>query len=228
MVILKVENIKKSYRTPDGGRQEILDIPLLEIEDDDHVAIRGASGSGKTTFLNIIAGIVKPDSGSVFLHDTEVTSLRESRRDRFRAANIGYIFQTFNLIQGLTALENVALGAWFGSGNSVARSREMLERVGLGNRLHYYPRALSVGQQQRVAVARALVNKPRLVIADEPTGNLDPDFAREAMTLIREQCTTEKAELLLVSHDPRILDQFETVIPFESINRAFKPSPVTA
>jgi putative ABC transport system ATP-binding protein len=228
MVILKVENIKKSYRTPDGDRQEILDIPLLEIEDDDHVAIRGASGSGKTTFLNIIAGIVKPDSGSVFLHDTEVTSLRESRRDRFRAANIGYIFQTFNLIQGLTALENVALGAWFGSGNSVARSREMLERVGLGNRLHYYPRALSVGQQQRVAVARALVNKPRLVIADEPTGNLDPDFAREAMTLIREQCTTEKAELLLVSHDPRILDQFDTVIPFESINRAFKPSPVTA
>lgn len=220
MAILKVANLIKSYTSPDGQTVTVLDIPALELEENAQMAIRGSSGSGKTTFLNIIAGILRPDSGSVHVRGTEISRLSESERDRFRAGNIGYIFQTFNLLQGLTALENVALGAWCGSRTNPERCREVLEKVGLGNRMDYYPRALSTGQQQRVAVARALVNKPGLVIADEPTGNLDPEFARDAIDLIRTQCREENAELLLVSHDPRILDQFDSVIPFESVNRA--------
>ena len=220
MAILKVSNLVKSYVSPDGQNVTVLDIPALELEENAQMAIRGASGSGKTTFLNIIAGILRPDSGSVYVRGTEISGLSESKRDRFRAENIGYIFQTFNLLQGLTALENVALGAWCGPRTNPDRCREVLEKVGLENRMHYYPRALSTGQQQRVAVARALVNKPGLVIADEPTGNLDPEFARDAIDLIRTQCREENAELLLVSHDPRILDQFDSVLPFESVNRA--------
>lgn len=220
MAIVQVQNIRKSYRTPDGGMQAILDIPSLNIEGDEHVAIRGTSGSGKTTLLNILSGILKPDSGTVSIHGTNICLLPEAARDRFRATHIGYIFQTFNLIQGLTALENVALAAWCGGSRDMKRSRELLDRVGLGDRMDYHPRALSTGQQQRVAVARALVNKPSLVLADEPTGNLDPDFASEAIHLIRSQCAEEKAQLILVSHDPRILSKFSRLLNLSDVNRA--------
>src|SRR6185503_15331563 len=144
------------------------------------LALRGESGSGKTTFLNLIAGILAPDSGRVMIDEAEMTALTEPRRDRLRAAKLGYIFQTFNLLQGFTVLENVMLGMSFGPrGADRAHAREILKRVGLGERLHHFPRQLSTGQQQRVAVARALVNRPKLVLADEPTGNLDRRNARE-------------------------------------------------
>ena len=184
------------------------------------VIVVGTSGSGKTTFLHLIAGILAADEGRIVIDGEAVAALGESQRDRARAARIGYIFQTFNLRQGYTVLENVVLGMSFGPGGvDRARARALLERVGLGHRLHHFPRQLSTGQQQRVAVARALANRPKLVLADEPTGNLDRAHGREALTLIREACREAGAALLLVSHDPEVLAQFEQVRDFSEINR---------
>lgn len=149
-----------------------------------------------------------------------MSTLSEAQRDRLRATTIGYIFQTFNLLQGYTCLENVLLGMSFGPGADRAFAAELLNRVGLGNRLRHYPRQLSTGQQQRVAVARALANRPKLALADEPTGNLDHKNAREALALIRAVCKENGAALLLVSHDRDVLSQFETVKSLEQINRA--------
>ena len=222
MPLLEIRNLRKIYRTPEGGTQTVLDVPEFALEAKQQLALRGASGTGKTTLLNCIAGILRPDSGSVRLDGTDIAGTSEGGRDRMRARNIGYIFQTFNLLQGYTCLENVLLGMSFGAGASRARARELLERVGLGDRLNYRPAQLSVGQQQRVAVARALANRPALVLADEPTGNLDPKNAREALELIREICTESHAALLIVSHDQLVLEQFEDGADLATINHAMR------
>jgi ABC-type lipoprotein export system ATPase subunit len=151
--------------------------------------------------------------------------MSESRRDRLRATSIGYIFQTFNLLHGFTVLENVLLGMTFGHGADRAFAENLLHRVGLQDRLHHRPRQLSTGQQQRVAVARALANRPRLVLADEPTGNLDFRSAGESLELIREACGENGAALLLVSHDREVLGRFETRMDLAEINRASSPGP---
>ena len=147
-------------------------------------------------------------------------ALTESARDRLRATKIGYIFQTFNLLQGYTCLENVLLGMSFGPGVDREFAVTLLRRVGLGEKLKHFPRQLSTGQQQRVAVARALANRPKLVLADEPTGNLDHASARAALKLIREGCRENGAALLLVSHDREVLAQFDSVQELHQINRA--------
>ena len=183
------------------------------------IALRGSSGAGKTTFLNLIAGILQADSGRIVVAGEEMTALSESGRDGLRARHIGYIFQTFNLLAGYTALENIMLGMMFGKGIDINFARHLLERVGLGDRMQYRPSQLSVGQQQRVAVARAVANRPRLVLADEPTGNLDYHHANEAVTLIREICRENNAALLIVSHDSEILGQFEEAQDFAQVNR---------
>jgi putative ABC transport system ATP-binding protein len=151
-----------------------------------------------------------------------MTALSESKRDRLRAEAIGYIFQTFNLLQGYTCLENVLLGMSFGPGADKARATHLLERVGLAHRLHHYPRQLSTGQQQRVAIARAMANKPKLVLADEPTGNLDRANAKEALALIRDTCRENGAALLLVSHDAEVLGAFPGSLNFADLNLAVK------
>lgn len=220
MAALKVEDLRRGYRSPDGRRRPVVDIPRLELAEGEQLALAGGSGSGKTTFLNLIAGILQPDSGRIFIGDTEVTGRSEAERDALRALCIGYVFQTFNLLQGYTALENVELAMMFGTGLDRGLARRLLERVGLADRLHYRPAQLSVGQQQRVAVARALANRPRLVLADEPTGNLDHRRAAEALTLIREMCCEAGAALLLVSHDRDVLGKFERVEDFARLNRA--------
>jgi putative ABC transport system ATP-binding protein len=217
--MLAVTELKKSFVSPEGERVEIVNVPAFQLGAGEQLALRGESGSGKTTFLNLIAGILAADAGRVMLEGTEMTALSESRRDRLRAEKIGYIFQTFNLLQGYTVLENVVLGMSFSPhGVNRAHAREVLERVGLGTRLNHFPRQLSTGQQQRVAVARALVNRPRLVLADEPTGNLDRRNARDALILIREVCREAGAALLLVSHDEEVLAQFEARKDFGAIN----------
>lgn len=223
MSLLAISALKKSFVSPEGGRKAIVDVPIFGLGTGEQLALRGESGSGKTTFLHLIAGILAADSGSVRIGEHEMTTLSEHARDRVRAANIGYIFQTFNLLQGYSCLENVLFGMAFGGGK-VDRSRAitMLERVGLAERLHHRPRQLSTGQQQRVAVARALVNRPKLVLADEPTGNLDRKNAREALTLIRETCRENAASLLLVSHDSEVLSAFEKVQDFADINHALR------
>ena len=220
MSLLSISALQKSFRTPDGERKTIVDIGSFSLAAGQQLALRGESGSGKTTFLHLIAGILAADSGSVLLDGRDMATLGESGRDRLRAQSIGYIFQTFNLLQGYTCLENVMLGMAFGAGSDRARATAMLERVGLSHRLQHYPRQLSTGQQQRVAVARALANHPKLVLADEPTGNLDHKNARESLALIRETCRENGAALLLVSHDPGVLATFEDVQDFALLNRA--------
>ena len=222
MPLLEISQLKKIYRTPDGGTQTVLDVPEFALEAKQQLALRGGSGTGKTTLLNCIAGILRPDSGQVRLDGTDIAVASESARDALRARNLGYIFQTFNLLQGYTCLENVLLGMSFGAGANRSRARELLKRVGLADRLDYRPAQLSVGQQQRVAVARALANAPKLVLADEPTGNLDPANARDALTLIREICTETGAALLIVSHDQAVLEQFEDGADLAEINRAMQ------
>ena len=182
------------------------------------VAIHGESGGGKTTFLHLIAGILQPDSGSILFEGRELAGMPESQRDRLRATSIGYIFQTFNLLQGFTCLENVLLAMGFADGLDEGRAREMLVRVGLANRLDHYPRQLSIGQQQRVAVARALVNKPSLVLADEPTGNLDPVNKDLAVELIQGICKENGAGLLLVSHDPKVVSELPSSVSWDTMN----------
>lgn len=221
--MLAVTDLRKSFRSPEGERVEIVNVPEFSLAAGEQLALRGESGSGKTTFLNLIAGILAADAGRVQIDGAEMTALSEPKRDRLRAAKLGYIFQTFNLLQGYTVLENVVLGMSFGPhGADRAHAREMLGRVGLGHRLEHFPRQLSTGQQQRVAVARALANRPKLVIADEPTGNLDRKHAREALALIREVCREQGAALLLVSHDEEVLGGFEQRKDFAEINSVVK------
>ena len=218
--MLSVTNLAKSFLTPEGASVKVVDVAEFRLGPGEQLALRGESGSGKTTFLNLVAGILAPDSGVVTIDGVEMTALREAGRDRLRAEKLGYIFQTFNLLQGFTVLENVLLGMSFGPrGADRAHAREMLGRVGLGHRLNHYPRQLSTGQQQRVAVARALVNHPRLVLADEPTGNLDRRNAQDALALIREVCREQGAALLLVSHDEDVLGRFELRRDFAEVNR---------
>jgi putative ABC transport system ATP-binding protein len=220
MPLLEISRLRKSFQAPDGTSHTVIDVPEFILHDRAQVALSGESGSGKTTFLNLIAGILKPDSGRIIIAQHEMSELSESDRDRLRAGAIGYIFQTFNLLQGYTCLENVLLGMSFGPGEDKDFAVELLRRVGLETRLRHYPRQLSTGQQQRVAVARALANRPKLVLADEPTGNLDHSNAREALALIREACRENGAALLLVSHDREVLARFEDVQDLRQINRA--------
>ena len=218
--LLEITQLKKSFVTPDGDIHTVVDVPSFRMADQAQVALSGESGSGKTTLLHLIAGILKPDSGSILLAGREMSALGEPARDRLRATTVGYIFQTFNLLQGYTCLENVLLGMSFGPGVDREFARSLLSRVGLDQRLKHYPRQLSTGQQQRVAVARALANRPKLVLADEPTGNLDHKTATESLALIRQACRENGAALLLVSHDRDVLGQFETVQPLHLINQA--------
>jgi ABC-type lipoprotein export system ATPase subunit len=224
---LELTHLRKAFVAPDGERTEIVDIRSFTLQGGEQVALRGASGSGKTTLLHLIAGLLQPDAGKIVVAGRDMTALGEAGRDRVRAETMGYVFQTFNLLQGYTALENVMLGMLFGRGVDAAFATSLLARVGMGHRLHYRPRQLSVGQQQRVAVARALANRPTLVLADEPTGNLDRAHAREALTLIREICAEHQASLLLVSHDPDVLADFARAVDLATLNRAAaNPAPV--
>lgn len=218
--MLLVDSVKKSYQQPDGQRLAILDVPQLALAVGEQVVIRGRSGGGKTTLLNAISGLTTIDSGKIVVNGTDITRLPEAVRDRFRARNIGFVFQTFNLLAGFTALENVQLGMTFtGQQNDPQRAAELLQRVGLGHRLTHKPAALSVGEQQRVAVARALVNRPGLLLADEPTANIDPAHQQQVVDLLREVCRAENVAMLLVTHSPEVSSQFERVEYLENLNQ---------
>lgn len=219
--MLQLTNLTKSFRLPDGGELKVLDVENFHMAAGEQSILLGESGGGKTTLLHCIAGIMAPTSGSIMLDGLELTRLSESGRDRVRAAKIGYVFQSFNLLSGFTALENVRLGMTFGDGkHDPSRARLLLERVGLGDRLGHKPGQLSVGQQQRVAVARALANRPKLLLADEPTANIDPQNQQRIIDLIRQTCQEENVALLMVTHSMQVAEQFPRVERLESINRA--------
>ncbi|MGL4593781.1 MAG: ABC transporter ATP-binding protein [Thermoguttaceae bacterium] len=217
--MLEIKNLKKSYLLPDGGSLPILDVPKWEVGTGEQVVVVGASGCGKTTLLHIIAGILKPTSGHVLIDGWDTPILTEAERDQFRARRIGYVFQTFNLLQGFTALENVMIGMTFaGKHSDKSRAKELLEKVGLGHRLHHKPAHLSVGEQQRVSVARALANKPKLVLADEPTANVDVNNQQQVIDMLRQTCEEESVALILVTHAPEVASQFTRVDKLAEIN----------
>jgi putative ABC transport system ATP-binding protein len=234
-VALLLKNLKKTYVGPDGSVVPVIDVPELSIADGEQVALIGTSGSGKTTLLHMIAGIVSADDGQILYHipdhaaPVDLAQLPEAERDVFRGAHVGYIFQTHHLLSGFTALENVLLGMSF-TGRKPDRdwAVHLLKEVGLAERLHYLPAKLSVGQQQRVACARALANRPRLVLADEPTGALDPNTAQQVLQLIRNLCTEINASLLLVSHDLAIANQLARVLTLADVNQAGRRPPTPA
>ncbi|MFT7667483.1 MAG: ABC-type lipoprotein export system ATPase subunit [Planctomycetota bacterium] len=220
MTLLQISQLKKSYADPDGKVSSVIDIPTFELGTDEQIALAGRSGCGKTTFLNLIAGILTPDSGSIRFDGRELVGLSDAKRDRFRAHEIGYVFQSFFLLDGYSALENVLLGMMFGPGVDRKLAVSLLESLGLGSRLHHRPHQLSIGQKQRVALARALAGKPRLVLADEPTGSLDGETAREALDLLRNLCRERGAALLIVSHDDEVLKALDRRIELAEINLA--------
>jgi putative ABC transport system ATP-binding protein len=216
--ILQLRNLRKSYRDGSGNLLEVIHLRQFELNAGEQTVLVGQSGSGKSTLLNLIAGILLPDEGEIVVNGTDPTKLSEAARDRFRAANIGYVFQSFNLLQGFTALENVLLGQMFGGGGGGEdRAIELLKKVGLEHRLHHKPRALSVGEQQRVAIARALANAPPLVLADEPTGSLDTKNGAAVLSLLRQICADGRHTLLLVTHDPQVMSSFEKVVRLEDL-----------
>ena len=219
--MLELTSVKKSYLEPSGNRLTVLNIDHFALAEAEQVAMVGRSGCGKTYLLHVIAGISTPDSGAVKVAGHDVTRLSEAARDRFRADHVGYVFQTFNLMPGFSALENVLLAMSFTSGKvDRDRARELLARVGLEHRLTHKPNALSVGEQQRVAVARSLANRPKLLLADEPTANVDPANQQQIVELIRKTCEEERVSLLMVTHSPEVSEQFERVDQLEQINTA--------
>ena len=217
---LVINNLRKSYREPDGTSLPILNVEKFELQDAEQVALVGSSGGGKTTLLNVIAGITAADEGSVVIDGNDVTRMPEVIRDRFRAERIGFVFQTFNLLPAFSALENVLLGMSF-SGKRTDRNRalELLDRVGLSHRVSHRPGQLSVGEQQRVAVARSLANSPSLLLADEPTANVDVANQDTILGLIRDACTENQVALLLVTHSQDVAAQFDRVAKLSEFNK---------
>ncbi len=218
--MLVLSQIRKSFIEPDGTLLPILNIRGFRVAPAEQVVLMGKSGSGKTTLLHVIAGISRPDRGTVKVNGCDITQLPEAGRDRFRADHIGYVFQTFNLLSGFSALENVILGMSFSNGRpDASRARHLLDRVGLKHRLSHKPAMLSVGEQQRVAVARALANRPMLLLADEPTANVDAGHQQQIIDLVRETCREEKVALLLVTHVGEVAGQFDRVERLEEFNQ---------
>ena len=219
--MLLIRDLRKTFTEPNGDALPILDVREFHLGAGEQAVLMGRSGSGKTTLLHVIAGISRPDAGVVQIDGVDITRLAEAGRDRFRADKIGYVFQTFNLLPGFSALENVLLGMSFVNHRvDASRAHDLLERVGLGHRLSHKPAMLSVGEQQRVAVARALANRPKLLLADEPTANVDAGHQQQIVDLVRSTCQEERVSLLLVTHTPEVARQFERVEQLEQINQA--------
>lgn len=225
LMSLVLKNVRKSYLLPDGTRLPILGIRSFEMKPGEQVALVGSSGGGKTTLLNAIAGITTIDEGEIRVDGIEISRLPEPSRDRFRAERIGIVFQTFHLLPAFSALENVLLGMSFSGKANRARAKELLERVGLGQRLDHRPAKLSVGEQQRVAVARALANSPKLMLADEPTASVDTANQSKILELIRTACRENGVSLLLVTHAPEVAAAFDRVETLSQFNQPGQFSP---
>ena len=219
--VIELLNVRKSFAMPGGETVAVLDIEAFAVADGEHCALEGQSGSGKSTLLHVISGIMRPDAGRVLVDAIDLFRLDEARRDRVRADKLGLVFQQFNLLPGFTALENVLVAMSFASGTPDRnRATALLEAVGLAHRLHHKPAELSIGQQQRVAVARALANRPRAILADEPTASVDAAHQQQVVDLLKNTCTEHGVALLVVTHDPDVARQFPRRLKLEEFNRA--------
>ncbi len=226
--MLKIHDLSKSY----GGARprEVLRGIGLEVARGEYVAIMGESGVGKSTLLNLIAGLDAPDRGSIMLDGVEVTALDDAARTLLRRARIGFVFQAFHLLPHLTVAQNIALPLSLNSvspAESAARVAEMLQAVGLADAAGAYPRELSGGEMQRVAIARALGHRPRLLLADEPTGNIDPDAAAQVLALLREQVKHESGAGILVTHSAAAAASADRVLVLTSDGLRPQMKPVT-
>lgn len=214
--MIKAELIEKTVATSEGPLCILKGIDL-EIKDGESVAIVGSSGSGKSTLLGLLAGLDVPSSGSIQLGDYDITTLNEDERAKVRAELVGFVFQTFQLLPSLTALENVMLPAELaGVANPRELAEKYLQRVGLGHRVTHYPRQLSGGEQQRVAIARAFVSQPKILFADEPTGNLDTTTGAKVIDLLFDLNREEGATLVLVTHEKRLAERCQRRITLEA------------
>ena len=211
--IIEVQNVFKSYQ------RDSLEIPVLrdislKVAEGEFIGLMGPSGSGKTTLLNLIAGIDKPNSGKVVVAGTDLSALSESSLAKWRARNVGFIFQFYNLLPVLTAYENVELPLLLTSLPKKERHEHVLAAlnlVGLADRMDHYPRQLSGGEEQRVAIARAIAGDPTILIADEPTGDLDKTSAHEILTLLERLNSEFKKTIVMVTHDPRAAEKAQTI-----------------
>lgn len=211
MSLLSVNHLKKSFVSPSGENIDIVDVDNFTLASSEFCGMRGESGSGKTTFLHLLAGILSPDDGSIQIDGKNLQILSSSAKDRLRAGTVGYVFQSFNLLQGFSCIENLKLAMSFCSNYDESYAEGLLEKVGLAHRLSYKPSQLSIGQQQRVALARALVNKPKLVLADEPTGNLDSKSGHEIMKIF-DDLHRNGNTIILVTHEDDIAKHSNRVV----------------
>lgn len=200
--MLRLDGVGKDFPLPGNGPLTILDGVSLDLPGETSVAIVGRSGSGKSTMLALLSGLERPTRGRITIAGTEVTGLSEAALSDFRARNLGIVFQSFHLLQHFTALSNVLLAAELaGVADPLTRAKEALAEVGLEHRAHHLPTRLSGGEQQRVAIARAIVAKPKILLCDEPTGNLDPDNAERVFALLTALQRSHKTTLVVVTHD---------------------------
>jgi putative ABC transport system ATP-binding protein len=215
--MLRMQSVTKTYRHR-GQLVTALEGATLAIGQGDFVAVVGPSGSGKSTLLLMLGGMLSPTSGRVLLEGQSLYDLSADARARLRKTKVGFVFQTFNLVPYLTALENVEIPLYL-SGHEPdaqrARAVSLLERVGLGDRLHHKPSELSVGQQQRVALARVLANDPAVILADEPTGNLDPETSQQIIAFF-EEVNREGKTVVMVTHDPRAAERAKTTLRLDA------------
>ena len=212
--VVRAKDLVKEFQMGNEVTQALKGISL-DIKRGEYIAIMGPSGSGKSTFFNMVGGLDKPNKGSVFINDVDMAQLDAQELAFLRCHTIGYIFQTFNLIPVMTALENVTLPTVFAgvpSEDGIARAMELLEIVGLEHRLHHKPSQLSGGQQQRVAIARSLANNPSIVLADEPTGNLDEKTGKEIIALLRKLNKEQGVTVISATHDPKMVDVCDRIV----------------
>ena len=217
--MIHLRDVQKSYSR---GEQSVLAcaVDRLDIETGEQVALIGRSGTGKTTVLHILAGILRPDCGEIEVAGERLDRLGEAARDRHRGRNIGMVYQTFNLLQPFTALENVLLGALFGcgaGGDAKERAESLLNKVGLGDRMQHRPGELSVGQVQRVAICRALINDPQLILMDEPLGNQDQATGGQVLDMMLQIASDDKKTVVMVTHDPGSAKRMQRTVDLASL-----------
>ncbi|WP_216452584.1 ABC transporter ATP-binding protein [Arcanobacterium phocae] len=213
--MLQLRDITRTVTLPNGEDLHILRGVNCDIASGEHISIVGHSGTGKSTLLNIIGLLDQPSSGTYMWDDIDVVSLSDAHRSRLRGESVGFVFQQFNLFPSCTVLNNVEVPLFYNSGLELYKRHEkaarILESVGLGDRLDAYPSQLSGGEQQRVAIARALVRNPRLILADEPTGALDPDTGMQVMDVLEQAAQKNNAALIVISHDMNVAQRANTV-----------------